>query len=76
LEEWILDGGQARIDTNKAIELYHLENDMGETNNLVHSHPDIRDALIDDLILWQETVGAPVYEMTKNPQYVSPVRTR
>ena len=27
----------------QSLELYHLQNDLGETRNLVSSHPEIRD---------------------------------
>ncbi len=67
-EEWVLDGGWTTIDTNKAIELYDLENDLGETTNLAATNTTKRDELLNDLIAWQQSVNAPA-DFAANPGY-------
>ncbi|NIP68664.1 MAG: sulfatase-like hydrolase/transferase [Planctomycetales bacterium] len=69
LEEWVLDGGRERIADNNCVELYDLENDIGERTNLAQQHPHIRDALLADLLAWHDTVQAPI-PTKKNPAYV------
>ena len=59
-EEWILDGGRGRIDTNRAVELYNLENDISERNNLALNKKAVRNELLDELLSWQEEVKAPI----------------
>jgi arylsulfatase A-like enzyme len=59
-EEWVLDGGRENIDTNNAIELYNLKDDIGEKFNLVKSEPGIRDELLEQLIHWQKEIKAPI----------------
>ncbi|MFM8337663.1 MAG: sulfatase, partial [Opitutaceae bacterium] len=51
-EEWQLDGGRARIDTNRAVELYDLNTDLGERNDLARSNPAKRDEMLDRLLAW------------------------
>ncbi|MCK4293209.1 MAG: sulfatase-like hydrolase/transferase [Planctomycetes bacterium] len=68
LEEWVLDGGQSKIDTNNAVELYNLADDISETNNLANTNKAKRDELLNLLIDWQNSVGAPV-PTTPNPDY-------
>ena len=70
-EEWALDGGWTTIDTNNAIELYDLENDLGETTNLAATNTTKRDELLNDLIAWQQSVNAPA-DFAANPGYVAP----
>ncbi|UCG57983.1 MAG: sulfatase [Phycisphaerales bacterium] len=67
-EEWVLDGGRDAIDTNNAVELYDLENDISETNNLANANRAKRDELLDLLIDWQKSVGAPI-PTEPNPEY-------
>ena len=67
-EEWVLDGGKGSIDTNNAIELYDLESDISETNNLANTNEPKRDELLNLLIDWQESVGAPI-PTQPNPDY-------
>ena len=75
-EEWLLDGGWGTIESNNAIELYDLEADIGEQDNCAHSsspnyNPVKRDELLNDLIAWQNSVGAPnsSSDMPENPEY-------
>lgn len=67
-EEWVLDGGWGTIDTNNAIELYDLENDISETNNLANANKTKRDQLLNLLIDWQNSVAAPIPSKA-NPDY-------
>jgi len=73
-EEWVLDGGRDRIDTNNAIELYDLENDIGETTNLANTNKAKRDELLNMLIDWQKSVNAPI-PTRPNPDYVPSGKT-
>ena len=59
-EEWILDGGRGRIDTNRAVELYNLEKDISERNNLALNEKAVRNELLNELLSWQEEVKAPI----------------
>ncbi len=43
---------------DKPRELFNLARDMGETKNLIDSHPDIAQRLQDKLDRWQKDVGA------------------
>lgn len=38
-----LDGGREQIDRNQAVERYHLDKDIGETNNLAATEIAKRD---------------------------------
>jgi len=67
-EEWALDGGRGKIDTNNAIELYDLEADISETTNLANVNKAKRDELLDLLIEWQNSVNAPI-PTVQNPGY-------
>ena len=60
LEEWVLDGGRKEIDTNNSIELYNLQNDITENNNLAKTELKKRDELLDALIRWQKEMNAPI----------------
>ncbi|MBT31628.1 MAG: hypothetical protein CMO01_18385 [Thalassobius sp.] len=60
LEEWTLDGGQANITSNNAIELYNLKEDIGESNNLANVETAKRDELLKDLMDWQKEINAPI----------------
>jgi arylsulfatase A-like enzyme len=43
-----------------SVELFDLENDISETNNLADSRPEIRDRLRSMLHQWRKDTGAPV----------------
>ncbi|MEX0324283.1 MAG: sulfatase [Puniceicoccaceae bacterium] len=60
LEEWSLDGGRDAIAINNALELYNLKEDVSESRNLSLMEPAIRDRLLDELLAWQRSVGAPI----------------
>ena len=51
-EEWLLDGGREKIDTNNCVELYNIKGDIGERNNLAAVDKRKRDELLDDLLDW------------------------
>jgi arylsulfatase A-like enzyme len=59
-EEWVLDGGRKKMDTNNSIELYNLKNDIGEKKNLVNTETRKRDELLDQLLDWQSKIKAPI----------------
>ncbi|GAA4427750.1 sulfatase [Bremerella cremea] len=67
-EEWVLDGGQAKLPENRAVELYDLRNDIGERNDLSASNPEKRDELIADVLEWYQHVGA-IVPSEPNPAY-------
>lgn len=48
------------------IELYDLENDIGETNNLVDSLPDLASELQEQLYAWIEETGAEIPGLNDN----------
>ena len=73
-EEWQLDGGRARVDTNNAIELYHLGDDIGERVNLANRQPAKRDELLADLQTWIKSTGALI-PTEPNPLYDSAARS-
>ena len=52
------------------LELYNLEHDLGERNNLAESHPDKAKELYDLLDSWRKEVDAPV-PSELNPEYDS-----
>ncbi|MFM8337082.1 MAG: sulfatase [Opitutaceae bacterium] len=70
-EEWQLDGGRARLDTNRAVELYDLNTDLGERNDLARSNPAKRDEMLDRLLAWMNDTGALV-PSEANPRYRPP----
>jgi len=57
-EEWALDGGREQVDSNRAVELYDLDADPGETRDLSGAETGVRDALLDDLLAWIERADA------------------
>jgi arylsulfatase A-like enzyme len=59
-EEWQLDGGRAGLVTNNAVELYNFATDIGERNNLANSNIAKRDELLDDLLIWIQSIHAPL----------------
>ena len=67
-EEWVLDGGRAKLDTNQAVELYNLQEDIGERNDLALTRKEKRDELLDDLLAWMARTGAKMPSQA-NAQY-------
>lgn len=67
-EEWQLDGGREKLATNRAVELYHLKNDIGERVDLALDNPRKRDELLDDLLAWYGRTGAKL-PTERNPAY-------
>lgn len=67
-EEWVLDGGRARIPESGAVELYDLARDPGEREDLARREPAKRDELLEDLLRWMEAIRAPV-PSRPNPEY-------
>lgn len=73
-EEWQLDGGRATIDSNNAVELYDMLNDIGERTNLAGVNAAKRDELIDDLLAWFESADVLLPEKA-NPNYDANARS-
>jgi arylsulfatase A-like enzyme len=69
-EEWQLDGGRNKLDSNHAVELYHLASDLGERNNLANTSKKKRDELLNDLWRWFKAVNAPL-PTERNALYVA-----
>lgn len=67
-EEWQLDGGRAKLDSNHAVELYRISEDIGERNDLARQEPARRDELLDDLLGWIKSTGA-LLPSQPNPQF-------
>lgn len=59
-EEWQLDGGREKLETNNAVELYNIAADPGERNNLALAEPQRRDELLGALLAWMSQVPAPL----------------
>jgi len=59
-EEWQLDGGRAKIDSNRAVELYNIRTDIGERDDLGVKNKSKRDELLDGLLAWMAAVKAPL----------------
>jgi arylsulfatase A-like enzyme len=59
-EEWILDGGREKVESNNSVELYHLGSDPGERHNLANRERGKRDELLDDIWSWISSVKAPL----------------
>jgi arylsulfatase A-like enzyme len=57
-EEWQLDGGRAQLESNHAVELYQLGDDIGERVNLANRQPAKRDELLADLQTWIKSTAA------------------
>ena len=62
-EEWLLDGGWDKRETNNSIELYDLSTDVSESRNLAGEQPEVRDRLLRQLLDWLETSKAPIPEV-------------
>jgi arylsulfatase A-like enzyme len=58
-EEWQLDGGRQKIATNRAV---------GERHDLAGTQRRKRDELLDDLLVWLQSVNAPL-PVERNPAY-------
>jgi arylsulfatase A-like enzyme len=67
-EEWLLDGGREKLATNRAVELYNLATDPGETTDLALTDTATRDELLNDLTAWINRTSAPLPEKP-NPDY-------
>lgn len=67
-EEWQLDGGRAKVETNNAVELYNLAADGGERRNLALENRAKREELTGDLLRWMKATGAPLPEQ-RNAAY-------
>ncbi|MBQ7195469.1 MAG: sulfatase [Bacteroidales bacterium] len=53
-EEWLLDGGWDKRDTNGAVELYNIADDISETHDLASEMPAKRDELLKEMLKWIE----------------------
>ena len=69
-EEWILDGGETYMATNHSVELYNLAKDPGEERDLANTETLKRDELLNDLLVWQQSIHAPL-PVEPNPDYKS-----
>ncbi len=68
-EEWVLDGGQDKINSNNSVELYNLKKDPGESKNLRYIKNNKRDKLLKHLLEWQDEINAPIPQQA-NPDYI------
>lgn len=59
-EEWALDGAREKLDTNKAVELYNIADDIGERKDLALVEKRKRDELLADLLAWIKRTKAPM----------------
>lgn len=59
--------------TDGSLELYNLEQDIGETVNLIYKEPEIARELLDELQNWRSSVAAEV--PIANPEY-DPLKER
>lgn len=59
-EEWLLDGGRERIDSNRSVELYDLKHDISERHDVASEQPAKRDELLDELLAWIDRTEAPL----------------
>lgn len=76
-EEWALDGGRERIETNGAVELYHLGDDIAESRNLASDHPGVRERLVDDVLAFLERTGGRIaWEPNPNFRSAAPAPDR
>ena len=67
-EEWSLDGGRKKIDTNNCVELYNLKDDIGETKNLANINKVKRDQMLNEMLAWIDHADAKI-ATEKNPEY-------
>jgi arylsulfatase A-like enzyme len=68
-EEWSLDGGRDQLDKNRAVELYNLADDPGESHDLSLAERAKRDELLGDLLAWIDRTNAKMAR-EPNPLYV------
>ncbi|MBD0402834.1 sulfatase [Flammeovirga sp. EKP202] len=74
-EEYVLDGGEAKIASNQMVELYNLKDDPSEKKDLSKIETKKRDQLLKDLKKWMEKTNAPL-AMKKTPENYRPVYKR
>ena len=67
-EEWVLDGGREKMFENNSIELYDLNKDLSEQNNLVHQKKKLAKRMVSDMLDWFEAIEAPLSE-EENQKY-------
>ncbi|MGE3315422.1 MAG: sulfatase [Planctomycetaceae bacterium] len=67
-EEWQLDGGQKKIETNNAVELYNIATDIGERNNVALTNKAKRDELLEELLAWFKSTSARI-PTDRNPAF-------
>ncbi len=67
-EEWQLDGGREKLDTNRAVELYNMAEDAGERRDLARENRGKREELVNDLLGWMRATRAPLPEQ-RNAEY-------
>ena len=67
-EEWQLDGGHDALATNNAVELYNLNDDIGERKNIANIDINRRDELLNELLNWFQKTGAKLPSEI-NPAY-------
>lgn len=66
-EEWLLDGGKDKLDSNGAVELYNLREDLSERHDLARRNKTKRDELLGDVLAWLKRTGAPMPALKQNP---------
>lgn len=59
-EEWLLDGGKEKLNTNNAVELFNLRDDLSEIRNMASINKSKRDELLGDLLQWLDRTKAPL----------------
>ena len=57
-EEWILDDHQDKTSPWKSIELYNLDEDISESENVAMEKPEVALELLEEVLSWHEKVGA------------------
>ena len=65
-EEWMLDGGWDKRDTNHAVELYNLKEDVSEAHDLSNVNKAKRDELLKELLRWLKVNKVPLPEPKQN----------
>lgn len=59
---------------DKGVELYDLENDIGEKNNVAKSNPQVTSRLMNEMQQWHDKTGAPIPDQP-NPQFDATAET-
>ena len=67
-EEWALDGGLKTVNTNQAVELFNLKNDVSEQTNMANTNKSKRDELLGELLAWIKNTDAKL-AFEPNPNY-------